>query len=267
MEQSGALIAPRFDPGRQRLSEWFREPAGQRVTLGEQQLIARHLSNLFGYNLLQVGVLPGVDLLATSRVLHRSVMDLGGGDPVPPCDSVVRGSAGCLPIESDCMDVVVLPHVVEFEPSPHEALREAARVLIPEGHLLLTSFSPRSLLGLWRFAARHRREAPWSGHFFTSSRLRDWLELLGFDLLDVAPLMFEPPVRVPRALEPLKRMEPAMRRLCPLFAGCHVMLARKRIATVTPIRPRFAYRRRLVGVSLAGPPARVVNRAGLRERD
>ena len=254
------VVAARPDPQRRALGEWFMEPAGQRVARAEERLVAAHLANLFGYNLLQVGTLPGLDLLASSRVLHRSVVDLGHASAVPPCDSVVRGSASALPVESDRMDVVVLPHVVEFEASPHEALREAARVLIPEGHLVLTSFSPLSLFGVWRTVLRRRGNPPWNGHFVTAARMRDWLGLLGFELMDVAPLFFEPPVKIPRALHRLARLEPVVRKLCPVFAGCHVMLARKRIATLTPIRPRFGYRRRLVGVSLAGPPARVINR-------
>ena len=252
-------IAPYPDACRVALRQWLSDPAGQRLVQAEQRLITTHLSNLFGYNLLQVGSLPGADLLATSRVLNRTVLDLGDGGALPPCDAVLRGAAGALPVESHCVDVVVLPHVVEFEERPHEALREAARVLIPEGHLVLTSFSPLSFLGLWRLALRHRAKPPWHGRFFTAGRLRDWLELLDFDLLKVAPLFFEPPLAIPRALERLRVMEPAARKLCPVFAGCHVLLARKRIATLTPIRPRFGYRRRLVGVSLAGPPARVAS--------
>lgn len=259
-DSAGGVVAARPDPQRKALGEWFMEPVGQRVARAEERLVAGHLANLFGYNLLQVGVLPGFDLLANSRVLHRTVVDLGYDSAVPPCDSVVRGRASCLPVESDRMDVVVLPHVMEFEASPHEALREAARVLIPEGHLVLSSFSPLSLFGAWRLALRRRGNPPWNGHFVTASRMRDWLGLLGFELMDVAPLFFEPPVRLPRALHGFAVMEPAVRKLCPMFAGCHVMIARKRIATVTPIRPRFGYRRRLVGVSLAGPPARVIDR-------
>jgi SAM-dependent methyltransferase len=266
-EPGVSAVAPRRDAGREALRSWLSEPAGQRLVAREQQLIRAHLGNLFGYNLLQVGALPGADLLASSRVLHRTLMDLGDGGPLPPCDSVLRGSASALPVGSSCVDVVVLPHVVEFEPRPHEALREAARVLIPDGYLLLSSFNPWSLLGLWRVALRHTGQPPWDGHFLTLRRLKDWLELLDFDLVNASPMFFEPPLSGNRLLRHLLVCEPAARHLCPLLGGCQLVLARKRIANVTPIRPRLGYRRRLVGVSLAGPPARVVNRTRVAPDD
>ena len=54
-------------------------------------------------------------------------MGRSGGHHYP----VVQGSAIALPVESDSVDVVVLPHILEFEAQPHEALRESARVIVP----------------------------------------------------------------------------------------------------------------------------------------
>ena len=75
------------------------------------------VGNLFGYHCLQVGDLAGEDLLSASRILGRTIVDIDGG---APHDSypLVRGAATALPIDSHAVDVVVLPHVLEFEPHP-----------------------------------------------------------------------------------------------------------------------------------------------------
>ncbi len=239
------------------LGVWFSQGAGQRLLENEQQLFADQLANKFGYHLVQVGRLAGIDFLAGSRINQRYVLDLGGGVDSPCGYSSFRAKASELPIDSDCVDVVVLPHVLEFDSRPHEVLREASRILVPEGHLLISAFNPISLPGLWRLALRHQGTAPWCGHFFTQYRLRDWLELLGFELHTTHTLFYTPPLGNTRLQELLEPLDQIGRLLWPLFAGVHILSARKRSSTLTPIRSRQAFRRTLVGVSLAGPTSRV----------
>ena len=107
----------------------------------EVERIHAAVGNLFGYHCLQIGDLAGADLMSESRILDRAVIDIDGGSPRGPYP-VVDGAATSLPIDSHAVDVVILPHVIEFESRPHEALREASRVLVPEGHLVVLGFNP-----------------------------------------------------------------------------------------------------------------------------
>ena len=122
-------------------ANWFTGASGAALLAEEERVISARLSDRFGYHLLQVGTLPGANFLAESRILHRVVIRLHGEAPQPEYPWL-RAEASCLPVESDSVDVVVLPHVLEFEPQAPQALREAARVLVPEGHLLLSGFNP-----------------------------------------------------------------------------------------------------------------------------
>ncbi len=244
-------------PDRAALGAWFGQGVGLRLMENEQQLFAGQLSNLFGYHLLQVGRLSSIDLLAGSRINQRCVLDLDEGMDAPCAHTCFRARASELPIDSDCVDVVVMPHVLEFDPRPHEALREAARILVPEGQLLISVFNPISLSGLWRLALKHQGGVPWSGHFFTQYRLRDWLELLGFELQSTQTLFYTPPLGNAGLQNFFKPLDVLGRLLWPLFAGVYILSARKRISTLTPIRPRRAFERRLAGVSLAGRASRV----------
>ena len=47
-----------------------------------------------------------------------------------------------LPLASQSMDLVVMPHVLEFSKDPHQILREAERVLMPEGQIIIAGFNP-----------------------------------------------------------------------------------------------------------------------------
>ena len=233
------------------MHRWLTGIPGRLVVEAELDHLRRLLPNLFGYYVVQVGRLGRFDLLGQSRILQRLVVELDG-DPAATQYPAACGSATALPVDSHSVDVVVMPHILEFEAHPHEALREALRVLVPEGHLVLCGFNPWSLLGL-RQLLGPRRAMPWSGHFLGLSRIKDWLALLGFDVLALESCFFRPPFRDERVQRRLRFLDVAGRTAWPYFAGAYVVLARKRVTTLTPLRPRWNPRRRLVAVGLTGP--------------
>ena len=235
--------------------EWLTRRPGSLILEAERKHLDRILPDLFGYHLVQVGRLAESNLLSNSRILGRVVVEVDG-EPSPGRHPVVHGRPSALPIESDGVDVVVMPHVLEFEAEPHEAIREASRVLVPEGHLIVTGFNPWSLLGLWRLALRSRGTAPWCGQFISPGRFGDWLALLGFDLLLLDSHFRRPPLGSQHLLSRLGFLEHGAMPLSSGFGAAYVAVARKRVTTLTRVRPRWRPRRRLVAVGLAGPSAR-----------
>ena len=212
------------------------------------------VGNLFGYHCLQVGDLAGADLMSVSRILDRAVIDIDGSAPREPYP-VISGAATSLPIDSHTVDVVILPHVLEFESRPHEALRDVSRVLVPEGHLVVLGFNPVSVIGLRRVLGYRTATAPWCGTYFGAGRLRDWLTLLGFDIVDQRPCF--------ASGRGLRAESSGIRSLAewipPALASARLILAKKRVNAMLPIRPRWAPRRRLASVGLAGPSARIAD--------
>ena len=165
---------------------------------------------------------------------------------------LVSGAATALPIDSHAVDVVVLPHVLEFEPCPHDALREASRVLVPEGSLLVLGFNPVSVIGLKRVLKHRAADAPWCGTYFSAGRLRDWLTLLGFDIVDQRPCFASgsgTPAERPGVRTYAEWMPPAL-------ASARLVLAKKRVNAMLPVRARWKPKRRLAGVGLAGSSVR-----------
>ena len=242
---------------RAQLRRWYREPLGQMVLQSELELMGQLLPGMFGYHLLQLGDAMGEVLLSESRISHRMVMSEAYSEVTADSQSeYLCGSTGQLPLATDSLDVVVLPHVLEFENEPHQVLREVERVLIPEGYLVILCFNPWSLFGLRRLLQGWRAEAPWSGHLYTPWRLKDWLSLLGFDTVLLRHYFHRPPLQHPATLERLGRMENLGQRFWRPFGGAYVLVARNRVATMTPIKPRWRSARSLINVGIAETSAR-----------
>ncbi len=247
-----------YGEARRQLRVWCDTPLGQALMQQEQALIRQLLPGLFGYHLLQLGGDPGCELLSESRIPHRMIMlDEVDERPEPVAGiEYLRGRSSQLPIASDTLDAVVLPHRLEYEGEPHQLLREVDRVLIPEGHVMITGFNPLSQFGLRRAVQGWRSEAPWSGHFYTPTRLKDWLSLLGFDTVLLRHYFYRPPLQHQPTMERLQRMEEWGARFCSPLGGAYLLLAKKRVATITPIKPRWRNARRLITVGLSEPTAR-----------
>ncbi len=106
---------------------------------------------------MQIG-LPQIDGLAASRMPHRWIAHTAH----PAGGQTLQASRRCtdfceLPFASQSLDLVVLPHVLEFAHEPHQILREVERVLIPEGQIIVTGFNPASLWGARQAATRLAR--------------------------------------------------------------------------------------------------------------
>jgi SAM-dependent methyltransferase len=247
---------------RQRLREWYENRPGHWLQDEEQQVLDTVLPDLFGYHLLQVGLSNRSDCMRASRIPHHLIMDVDLSQtewPVPELVDTsqrptrVQGTAEALPFASDSLDVLLLPHTLEFTSTPHEVLREADRVLIPEGHVVILGFNPWGLWMFWRMVLSWRGRPPWCGRFLRAARLRDWLQLLGFDIVDNHSYFFRPPLRQDAIMTKLRFLEAVGRRIWPIFGGAYVLVAKKRVATLTPVRPRWRPRRsRLASPELAG---------------
>jgi SAM-dependent methyltransferase len=160
-----------------------------------------------------------------------------------------------LSVRSDCIDVVVMPHTLEFCADPHQALREADRVLIPEGHLVLCVFNSLSLWGLRRVLERRQR-SPWNGRALAVRRLKDWLSLLGFETRSVSYFYRAPPLSHGSLSSEMRRLSRGLPGRLPGLAGGCLLLARKKVSTLTPIRPRWAPGRTLVATRIMEPTSR-----------
>lgn len=225
------------------LAEWLQTTHGQYLLEREQALIDHVVEDVFGFHAMQLG-LPEHDLLRASRIPLRVV---AGSDP----GSQVRINVDELPFGCNSMDLVLLPHVLEFNEHPHQVLREVERIMMPEGHVIITGFNPRSLWGL-RQKLGPKAEYPWCGNFITLPRIKDWLALLGLEVVGGRFACYAPPLAHPGWLSRMQFMEPAGDRWWAVCGGIYFLQAIKRVHGVRPLKPQW--NERLVGKLLPARP-------------
>jgi len=226
------------------LSEWFATPQGGYVLAREQKYFDRTVGDIFGFNALQLG-LPEHDFLRGNRMPLR----FSAGNQT---GNAVRLVCTDLPFDSDSLDLALLPHVLEFSEHPHQVLREAARVLRPEGNLIVSGFNPRSLWGVKKTlggmqktlgglhcALGGRQGYPWQGHFIALPRLKDWLALLGFEVVGGSFAAYAPPFRTSKWLERCAFMEAAGDRWWAVSGGVYFLHAVKRVPGMRLIKPKW----------------------------
>ena len=214
------------------LNEWLDTPLGRYMLDWEQAKCDQAVADVFGFNAVQIG-LREVDLLRANRIPFRIHCDDG------PQDGSVQARICThqLPFASASVDLVVLPHVLEFSPYPHQVLREVERILVPEGQVVITGFNPLSLWGLRRRLASPVAPLPWSGEYLSIRRLKDWLTLLSFEVQGGNFGCYAPPMA--SALQRWQWMDKAGDRWWPIFGGTYLLQAVKRVHGMRLIMPRW----------------------------
>lgn len=231
----------------QQFQLWYTSSLGRRLAQREKQILDEYLPDLFGYYLLQCGC-PEIkaekgagNWLKSSRVSTKFCLDYDKNQGVS-CQSYFTE----LPMKSDSLDIIILPHVLEFSSEPHQVLREAERVLIAEGHVVILGFNPWSIWNIFRLFLFWTKKAPWNAHFLAASRVVDWLALLGFDVIQHQSYFYQPPVQRGSISKKMGFLERMGQRFWPNFGAGYVLVARKRVVTLTPIRPRWRRQRQVV---------------------
>jgi SAM-dependent methyltransferase len=211
------------------LSDWLKTPQGEYVIRWELARTDGVVSDIFGFNALQLG-LPEIDFLRANRItLRQRIGDEGS--------VALRCDLHHLPFASASIDLVVLPHILEFHADPHQILREVERILIPDGQLVITGFNPISLWGLRQRMSRARDGFPSNGHYLSVLRLKDWLQLLSFEVERGNFGRYAPPCQTRRWLRRWRFMEAAGDRWWSFAGGIYLLRAVKRVRGMRLIMP------------------------------
>lgn len=234
------------------LQSWFRTSLGRSLLEAEFERLEGLLPGLYGPIAVQLGALGSEFLAACDAVNSYYAPERVNATPGVVSLTTVPEA---LPFGSKSVGLMVLPHVLEFSDAPHQILREVARVLVPEGHIVIVGFNPFSFWGLRRFLSIPSRSPLWRGRFYPLARVKDWLALLGFEIVRGEMLYHRPPLASSTVRNKLQFMEHAGDRWWPLLAGVYVLVGRKREIGMTPLVPE-RFRKRSLVPGLAEPVAR-----------
>jgi len=223
--------AAKYNGERESFSQWCTTPLGRRVLDWELEQFDNAVEDVFGFRAAQVGM-PEHDFLRANRISFRFTLALEAG-------AALAADPLQLPLASQSLDLVVLPHTLESHLNAHHVLREAERVLRPEGQVVIAGFNSLSLWGLRRKFSGRRAGSPWDARFIGLLRLKEWLQLLGFELNGGRFGCYAPPFAQPAWHQRFAFMEKAGARWWPILGGVYVVRAVKRVHGMRVITPAW----------------------------
>ena len=230
--------------------QWLNSPPGQYVLAWEEKRFATAVGDVFGFLALQIG-LPQLDALKSNRMpLHalyvspgemgltsgtlaeQELQDLAIASRQAHKQGwhIVEGLPTELPFANQSIDLVLLPHVLEFAADPHQILREVDRILLPEGRVIISGFNPASVWGVRQYLS-HLFGAPYlprSGQFISLLRLKDWLKLLDYSVDRGHFGCYKFPLQSSAGMARMDFLEPMGNRWWPIFGAVFLISAIKR---------------------------------------
>jgi len=207
---------------------WLSSAYAQQILSTEIDHLKSGLRQVSGPRVLQVG-----------RIIDQSIVDQVDFPQLVITDetsndhqSSMIADPSFMPLDESSVASVLLPHVLEGHELPHQVIREAHRVLMPEGHVIITGFNPLSLIGLQRFI---HRSAAYPGQYYTFKRVVDWLKLLGFEVVTSRMFQYAPLSKNQKIIKALSFLNSIGDRCFPIFGGGYMIVAKKRITGTTMV--------------------------------
>ncbi len=218
---------------------------GSYVREWEQMRLDALTADIFGFNAIQIG-LPQIDALRANRMPNKWLSDTLVPVDFPSSTStplVVVHDFAELPFASQSLDLVVLPHVLEFAEEPHQVLREVERVLIPEGQVIICGFNPASMWGARQITGRltGAHFLPQHGEFISMPRIKDWMKLLDLGVNRGHFGCYAPPFQKEKWLNRFTFMEKAGDRWWPYLGAVYIVQAIKRVKGMRLIGPAWSH--------------------------
>ena len=230
--------------------EWLKSPLGEALVQQESRIVEEALDGIFGEECLQLGLWGERRTFIRFTRTQRCAL-IGESTAGRPC---AVGEFHRLPVDDDSIDAVLLPHTLDFSDRPHEILREVDRILRADGHILVLGFKPAGLWGLRRLVPGAGMP-PGADYPISERRLRDWLKLLDMRIQGSQRYFFRWPLPRRRVGSSTK-WERRGQALWPELAACYMLTAQKRVSTLTPVRPLWRRKPKVVA-GLAEPSTRV----------
>ncbi|WP_394201926.1 class I SAM-dependent methyltransferase [Shewanella waksmanii] len=207
---------------------WQDLPNGIVIQESIEERLAPWWPKVFGYHMLSIGPL--------SQQIEKPQLPIGKEFSLAPKSLVsVVGDYHHLPIQSSSIDAIVSSFLLEFDSDPYQLLRESDRVLIAGGYLFIIGFNPLSPVFTGKLFPAYQTKVPWCGHFFRPSRVKDWLGLLGYQVLADERLLYH---HLMTEVHVGSIWQHALEAWLPSSGSVYIIVARKLESPLTPIQEK-----------------------------
>lgn len=217
---------------------WYEQPIGSWLLEQESQALARLWPDCPGERLLQMGLtIRMTDLTQDCRAHQRVILT---PDKVAHTD--VAAHFAELPIANESVDIVLAHHWPGLLDTSVEALHEIYRVLAPQGKIIICAVVPACY---WRYYDQfhHQTHFPHSLHSANSALVKKWLVDAGFSINEVIQHSYGLSLQLHNNF-----ITTQIAGLCKplqcfswlgLRGGAYILIAQKKVSTLTPIKVQW----------------------------
>ncbi len=172
------------------LIDWFLSPKGRILQRQEAKFLEHAMAVSCKQVIVQIGALGWENDFIESE-FYQSFVVLDDEQRPQNQHCLIKAESDFLPIKEASVDLIILPHLLEFETDKHQVLREVERILKPEGKLIILSFNPWNIYINLQYMRHRVPETPWLPSLMTRTRIQDWLRLLNFEVEVAAGFNFD----------------------------------------------------------------------------
>ena len=241
-------------------TSWKNLPNGDVILTAIDEILQPWWQKFFGYHLLKLGALSHEISCYASPIKHQVCCSPYISAKNENCIPHIIGELDDLPILEHSVDVCLVSHVLEFSFDPHHVIREANRTLIPNGYLIITGFNPLSLAGLNRAIPHRKKHSPWNEQFFSPMRVKDWLHLMGFEILSDERCLYSSLAGTVSKGGASKYWRKFAGNYLTSLGSIYVIIAKKRVLPLTPIKPKWQIRAKFHPVKVPTMNAHSLNK-------
>jgi SAM-dependent methyltransferase len=212
---------------------WLESESAARLLALQSSWLQHKIPDFSGSNLMYHGLSHDSDFLQVASIKHCFRMGLPWQQGIIAADAWM--SSGEWPLQDCGVDAVIMQHSLDFTRRPQQMIREASRVISPNGYLVIIGFNPFSLWGAAQKLMPFSSTMPWVANTVSAERLSDWLKLLDFTILShetmghISPLTF-----LPRRF--CHRVDSVLAGSPLMMGNCYMLVAQKTVAGMTLIK-------------------------------
>lgn len=232
-----------------KMEHWFQSPPGLQLLDLEAQHLAGVIGSCRGKHLVQIGGPKAPTLRTLSTIKHQSY--LTSHENLLEHSNLIVSRYDELALLPESVDLILLPHVLEFTRNPMPCLKQIYQALRPEATLIIFSFNPRGVGALWRLQSLNHH-LPWRARWWPPYRLKEWLQLIGFTEIRQHSLCHQPWVSA-KGIKSIRFLDEIGAWLCPNSGAVSVLLAKKHV--LSPLLRPAQWRAQVAG-ACAGPGVR-----------
>ncbi len=221
------------------LFSFYQTPQGKLLRILEKKYLRKSITVSCKQTILQVGSLGGESDFIDCSLYNKYYIIDSKGDGCPEAVKI-RATSFNLPIQSDTVDLVLLPHILEFDANRFQTMREIERVLKPEGEVIILNFNPLNIWVRLQSIWDKKMSDSWRGYFISRARISDWLKLLNFELKTTSEFTLDSVLTTQEHFKFGKRT---------FFSMAYAVRAVKRRYTLIPLTPLKSKPSRLVSAT------------------